>query len=97
MPDLKYATWRRTCPPVSVVKDLAEITGIKTPTINKLRVVRVLRLFSELRVMLNSVLGSIMNLFWSIVMLEDRSWCSSSPTSSFSSSCRALATICDHW
>lgn len=34
-----------------------------------LRVFRVMKIFQELRLMLNSVLGSIVSLFWSIVML----------------------------
>ena len=37
-------------------------------TAKVLRVGRVLRLFPDLRVMLNSILGSVMNLFWSMVM-----------------------------
>merc|ERR1740138_1541372 len=34
-----------------------------------LRVVRVMRFFTELRVMLNSVLGSFVSLFWAFAML----------------------------
>merc|ERR1712061_758261 len=34
-----------------------------------LRMVRVMRFFAELRVILNSVLGSLLSLFWAFVML----------------------------
>jgi len=58
---------------VSGSKQVADLSFVRSVRILKLakvlRIVRMLRLITELRLLMNSVLGSIMSLFWSLVVL----------------------------